>query len=471
MKYQPPTERTLPQSLEAERAVLGAMLLSPIHAGTTARNALSGVEFSQSCNMVIFSTIGKLIDEGKTPDLIMVTQRLQDTGCLADVGGPAYLAQLLEASPTTSNIDHYLQIVLEKATRRTLIGLAHDITEKAHDQTTDIEQTHSEACSAILRVGEGGEHVGTSADAVKEYLEMYERLTGPEAAEFRGIETGFAELDNDILGLEPGKNYIVGARPSIGKSAYAGQVASHCAGNGHPVGIITLEQKKRDWVERMIAARTRLNQRYPKTHTAYQREANVRAAMEVQKLPIYYDDRKGLTLSQIRSSCRAMKARYGCRLFIIDHILLIGNQHGDRRTRHAQLTEASAAIAELTQQLDAPFMVLAQLSRDVEKNERPPRLSDLKECGDIEQNADVVLLMSAFFEKELKSPAKKFKGVEAGELKRIRRFTIAKQRGGVAGSTYNRYQTFEEEFTLFRDVRYPDSTTEPETDWREGPSE
>ena len=210
--------------------------------------------------------------------------------------------------------------------------------------------------------------------------------------------------------------------------------------------------------------------RYPKSHSAEERERVVQAASEVYKLPIYYDERRGLKLAQVRSTCRNMKSKYGCKLFIIDHILLIGHHPNDRRTRHAQLTEASADLAELSDQLQAPFLVLVQLGRDVEKDERPPRLSDLKESGDLEQNADVVVLLSRLYEKEIKKPPLALKNAGEKELGRVRRITIAKQRGGIAGPYYNRYQTFEETFTLFRDVRYPESAT-TQADWHEGPNQ
>jgi replicative DNA helicase len=462
-----PQDRLLPQSLDAEKAVLGAMLISPVHAGVAARDKLSGAEFYSSANLVIFGTIGKLIDEGKAPDLTMVVQRLKDTGHLDDVGGALYLHECMDACPSVANVEHHIAVVLEKATRRTLIGLAHEITERSYDSGADIEQTHSEACSAILGAVQTTDGIQSTASAGVEGLKQYEEAVTSER-HLLGLGTGFSDLDYFMRGLEKEMNYYIAGRPGTGKTCLMLAIALYVAGiEGKPVGIISLEQSAKALVMRMAASIAEVNIRHPKSLNQEQHDKVVEAVMKVRKLPIYIDDRPALRLNQIRATSRVMKATHGCEMIWMDHLHITGRNKKQNELDH--LTEMTGGIHQIAKELKIPFGVLAQLNRDLEKDNRQPRLSDLRSSGSAEQDGDCIALLSQVTVKEREKLPSRLKELDKGELGKLVRVNLAKQREGSAGPYTNVYLAFEKEWTKFRPVKYPE--TEQKPDWHEGPAE
>lgn len=455
-------DRVLPNSLDAEMAVLGAMLLSPDECGVLIRAELTANHFYFAAHNVIFREISHVLDKLKTIDLITLTQRLQDAGELEGIGGPVYLSDLVARVPTTANVDHYIDIVKDKHLRRQLIGLGHDVVCLSFEDTREVEEIQGALMRHFGIITQGHSKIRTISEAAMDAINEYEEAMTRES-NLLGLSTGFADLDYFTRGLEKGSTYYIAGRPSTGKSSLAACIALHVAEfEKVPVGVLSLEQTDRAVAKRMIASRAGVNMRQPKESTQEHRDAVVKALIEIKKLPIYFDDRGGMTLSQIRSTSRAMKSRYGCGLFILDHLQITRPETKGQR-RYDQITEISAGVHDLAKELDAPYIVLSQLNRDVEKQERRPRLSDLRESGSIEQDADLIgLLHTDLTQEELRGWMKE---LPKDEQKRIVEFRIAKQR---EGPTVPIYFAFDKEYTRYRTLK-PAEKAQKDLSWQEGP--
>jgi len=447
------THRPLPHAQDAEKAILGALLLSPVHAGAVIRGALCGTEFWDSRHQIVYGVIAKMLDAGQTVDLLTVTERFRTTGKLDEVGGASYLSDLIGACPSTTHVEPYIEIVQEKALRRELIGMGFKLQEQAYDESQEIESIHAEACSGILGATQGRTRIQEASDGIRQGLERYEAALASERR-LLGLSTGFDDLDYLTRGLESGNTYYIAGRPSSGKSALMMAIVMHIAEfENAAVGVLSLEMAADALCMRAVAARAGVNVRHPKELTPENHEAVVKAAMEIKALPFYVDDRSGLRLGQVRATCRQMKARYGCRMFCLDHLHLTGAEPKQRTYDH--LRAFTAGLHDLAKELDAPFVVLAQLNRDVEKDERLPRVSDLKESGSAEQDADCVMLLSPVTKEQRENLPKRLKELPERELELLMRVNLAKQREGACGYFTNVYLAFEKWCTRYRDIQFP----------------
>ncbi|HXI83657.1 MAG TPA: replicative DNA helicase [Verrucomicrobiae bacterium] len=440
-------DRVLPNSLDAEMAVLGAMLLSPAEAGSQVRERLSENHFYYAAHCVIFREIAVLQDAMQAIDLITLTQRLQDKNQLEEIGGPVYLSDLVTRVPTTANVEHYIDIVWEKHLLRQLIGAAHDVIARSFEQQDDVKTWIDEVEQQIFEIT--AEKTATGArpvrDMIKDAMASIEKLYDQRGA-ISGIPTGFRELDRMTSGLHNGQMIVIAARPSMGKTALAMNIAENCAiDHNIPVGVFSLEMSSEELVKRMLCSKAKVNLRKIRDGFLSERDFHplTTAASQLMKAPLFIDDSAGLSINQVRARARRLKQQHDIRLLIIDYMQLM--RAPSRRadlSRQVEIADISSGVKALSKELKIPIIVLSQLNRQPEAREGGrPRLSDLRESGAIEQDADVVGLLvrpEVYAEEEGDKAAEKGKAV----------LVIAKQRNGPTGEIN---LTFLSEYTRFED--------------------
>lgn len=387
-------DRLPPNSLEAEQGVLGCCLISPNECiGTAVEKLKRGeAEFYDLRHQVLYSHLVAMWDAQQPIDLISFQQRLKDAGLLDGVGGLAYLSQLMDAVPSTANLGYYLGILKEKSTLRHLLKAATAIVGKVHDANGPVESLVDEAEREILKVGEDSgageveltqkEHVRAAIDAIQQ------RFDG----KMTGLPTGFPKLDQLTGGLQKADMIVIGARPSCGKTSLAFQIGMAVAETGIGIGVFSLEMLANMLNQRAIGTLARVNVQTGNWNDQQMRAMSV-AATRLSKLPIYIDDRSGLKMAQIKAKARRWHKKHGIGLLIIDYLTLI-RPRLDKADRQSSVAEISNDIKGLAKELKIPIIALAQLNRDIEKGkERKPTLSDLRESGQIEQDADVICFL------------------------------------------------------------------------------
>jgi replicative DNA helicase len=442
-----PIERILPNSKEAEMAVLGSMLLSPEQAAAQVRERLEEGHFYFAAHRVIFREIVDLQDTTHAVDMIMLSQRLQDKGVLEEVGGNVYLSDLVTQVPTTANVEHYIDIVWEKYLLRQVINVAHDIMTKAFDRQDDVLEWIEAVEQQIFSVTDLKSTTGArlSNVLVRQVMEGIEQQFANRGT-VPGLRTGFRDLDRKIAGLHPGMVFIIAARPSIGKTALAMNIAENIAIDQHrPVGVFSLEMSAEELIKRMLCSRGKVNLRL--LHDGFPRErdhsALTTAATELMKATLCIDDTAGLTISQVRSRARRMRQQHKVELIVIDYLQLMRapSRRADQ-SRQVEVADISAGIKALAKELAIPVIVLSQLNRQPEMREGKPRLGDLRESGSLEQDADVVGLL---VRPELYADDDDAKADAKGKATLI----IAKQRNGPIGDVE---LSFLNEYTCFVDA-------------------
>lgn len=444
------TDQVPPQSLEAEQATLGAMVLER-DAIARAIELLRPEDFYRGSHGRLFQAMLALFERGDPVDLVTLGQRLKDTGELDDVGGMAYLMSLLDAAPTAANVERYARVVRQKAVLRGLIKAANEITARAHDSGRDVEQVVDECEHLIFEVGEQG--ITTPLTALRELVRgLFDKIEEHTHADTpaTGLPTGFVELDGLISGMHPSELLVVAARPGMGKTALALKVASHVAVHEkRPVAIFSLDMSAEQVAERLLCAEARIDQQALRQRmldeSDYQRI--VRAAERLYDAPIFVNDSASMRVLDIRARARRMAADQGSLgLVIVDYLQLVdGGGRFDNRTQ--EIGYVSRSLKSLARELRTPVIACAQLSRAVETRGqvRRPLLSDLRESGSIEAEADVVMFIYRpmyYGEEELQRA--EYTLDQSG----IAEIIIAKQRNGPTGKVslcwVDRCATFEE---------------------------
>jgi replicative DNA helicase len=440
-------DRVLPNSLDAEMAVLGAMLLSPAEAGSLVRDRLSENHFYYTAHIVIFREIAALQDALHAVDLLTLTQRLQDKNQLEEIGGPVYLGDLVTHVPTVANVEYYVDIVWDKYLLRQLISAAHDVIFRSFEQQDDVKGWIDEVEQQIFEItAEKSTDIIKLAkplvmDAMASIERMYEKR-----GEVMGLATGFRDLDRKTSGLHNGNLFIIAGRPSMGKTALAMNIAENVSVDRNiPVGVFSLEMSGQELVIRMLCSRARVNLRM--LHDGFPKEEHHHkltvAASQLMKSPLYIDDSAGLTVNQVRARARRMKQQFNIQLLIIDYMQLMrAPSRRAESSRQAEVADISAGVKALAKELNIPIIVLSQLNRQPEsRDEGKPRLSDLRESGAIEQDADVVglLVRPEIYEDDIDKREK---------LKGEAQLVIAKQRNGPTGEID---LTFIGDYTRFED--------------------
>lgn len=420
-----------PQSLEAEAALLGALLLKPdaIH---DVADLVKPDSFYAEKNRMVFSAMRDLTDKGTPIDQMLLGQYLQEQGSLERIGGRSYLAELATKAPVPTSFMHYANIVAEKSVLRSLIDTSYRITESAYEQSREANEILDEAEKAIYAIGNASvSHKFTAiGDKVHEAWERIEALSN-QADGIRGVPSGFPALDNLLSGFHPSDLVILAARPSMGKTSLVLDIARNAAVRHNvPVGIFSLEMSSEQLIDRMLAAESFVNSWKLRTGQVRDEEdfGRIRDALEtLSKAPIFIDDKPGNNILAMRAVARRLKRERGIGLIIVDYLQLMSPTN-TRATDSLvqQVTEISRSLKGLARELEVPVIALSQLSRAVEQRGGRPRLSDLRDSGSIEQDADVVM----FIHREDMTGTRS----EEKERTNIAEILVEKHRNGPTGS-------------------------------------
>ncbi len=388
-------DRLPPSAPEAEQALLGSMLLDSRIIGDVVQVIRSSADFHRPAHGHIYETLVRLYDRHDAGDLALLWQSLVDRGVHEDVGGPEYLLELAEAVPTALNAVHYARVVAEKATLRRLIEAAGQILELAYHGDGDLRVVLDSAERAIFEVAQHAEkrEAQSLKDLLDEAMTMIEQRFGggPVAT---GLRSGFRELDDLTCGLQRGDLIILAARPSMGKTAFALNVAENVAVAGHPVGVFSMEMGRQQLAQRLLCARSEVDSQKLRRNliSAQDFERLAYAMNDLHEAPIYIDDSPGLTVLELRAKARRMVARHNVAFIVVDYLQLMASP--SRENRQQEVAEISRGVKALARELEVPVLCLSQLNRSPEAREdKKPRMSDLRESGSIEQDADVVMML------------------------------------------------------------------------------
>ncbi|HXQ96960.1 MAG TPA: replicative DNA helicase [Candidatus Limnocylindrales bacterium] len=441
MATNPPIERPLPQNPEAERSVLGAILLDN-HMLDVAVDKLKPEDFFQDNHQRIFARMIELSEERQAIDLITMINRLQRNGELETVGGAAYISQLVDGVPRISNVDHYARIVKEKAVLRRVIHATHNIQQQAMDATEDADAILDSAESSLFEIAENRVRAGLTGmgDLVRNSYDRISRLFD-EGKRITGVSTGYHQLDDLTSGLQPSELIVLAARPSVGKSAFAINLASNVGiRNALPVAIFSLEMSKASLLLRLLSDQARIDAHKFRTGQL-PREDRIKITTSLQFLsetPLWIDDSGATTVIEMGAKCRRMKRDKGLSLVIIDYLQLV-SARGRFNTRNEEVASITRGLKAMAKDLEVPVVVLSQLTRAPEREDRGPVLSDLRDSGAIEQDADVVMFLHR---------PKMFKEGATPEERGETQLIIAKQRNGPTDMLrfvfLQRYTLFEE---------------------------
>lgn len=391
--------RVPPQNIDSEKALLGAMMLKP-DAIPDVVDIVSAESFYAEKHRITFSAMHDLFGKAEPIDLLSVSARLKEKGMLESIGGASYLTELVNTVPSASNIRYYAEIVHRKFMMRKLIEAAEEINSLGYEESEQLDEILERAEHRLYELtnsNTGVKKFVEMKDALGEAWERLERLHQHKDS-LRGVPSGFKELDDKLSGFQPSDLIILAARPSMGKTALALDIARQSATqHGTPVCIFSLEMSSQQLVDRMLAAESRVNAWALRTGRLSTDEefAKIRDSLDrLSKAPISIDDQPGNNILKMRSVARRIKRESGLGLIIVDYLQLmtpINTRNSDSAVQ--QVTELSRSLKHLARDLDVPVIALSQLSRAVEQRGGKPRLSDLRDSGSIEQDADVVMFI------------------------------------------------------------------------------
>ncbi len=440
-------ERIPPYNVEAERAVLGAMLLDKEAIGR-ALEVIDDTAFYRPAHQKLFRTMIKLYDTSEPVDLTTLSEALAKSGELEEVGGRLFLVSLAEGVATSANVEYHSRIVLEKATLRRMIEASTQIVSSCYDPTTEVEELLDEAEAKIFaisetRVREGFVQLSSILPQTFETFEEYHRKEGA----ITGLPTGFPELDVLTGGLQPSDLIVVAGRPSMGKTAFVLTLCEHVAIDQKiPVAIFSLEMSKQQITQRLLCSRARVSsQRLRAGKLANVEWTNLAIAVgPLSEAPVFVDDSPNIGVLEMRAKARRLMSQHQIGLLIIDYMQLM---HGPRgiESRQQEISIISRSLKGLAKELDIPVVALSQLSRQVETRggDRRPQLADLRESGAIEQDADVVAFI---YRPEM---YKIDRDKQGRSLEGVAEVIVAKQRNGPTGEVR---LTFLKEYARFENM-------------------
>jgi len=416
-----------PNDTIAEQAVLGSMLVDT-EAVISAVEILKAEDFYREDNREIYAAMLEIYSAGKHIDMITLMEQLRLRGSLERVGGNQYIAMLIDNVPTTSNIENYVKIVEEKSVLRQLIKTANEILKMGYSQTeevdTIIEQTEKKVFDVLQNRNSKGyasmkEILVTAFDMIETMYQNKNKVSG--------IESGFIDLDNKISGLNPSDLIIVAARPAMGKSAFALNIATNAAIKANvPVAIFSLEMSKEQMTNRILCSEAMVDSKKVRTGKIEDEDwtklAEASGALSTSQ--IFIDDTPGISVMEIRAKCRKLKLEKNIGLVVIDYIQLVQGSNKKNSSREQEISEISRSLKILAKEIGVPVIALSQLSRSVEQRpDHRPMLSDLRESGAIEQDADIVMFL---YRDDYYN--------ENSEKKNVAEVILAKHRGGSTGT-------------------------------------
>lgn len=447
----PMLDRVPPHNQEAEQSVIGAIFLEP-QALITAGEILLAEDFYRVAHQKIFQTMLHLSDKGKAIDVVTVTEELSAKKELEDVGGISYISEIANAVPTAANIAYYAKIVEEKSILRRLIRVATTIVEDGFTREDEVEALLAEAERKMMEVASRKnagdfEHI---KDVLVETYDNIEKLH-TRKGDVTGIPTGFRDLDRITAGFQRNDLIIVAARPSVGKTAFALNVAQNVATKtDENVAIFSLEMGAEQLVMRMLCAEGNIDAQVLRTGalTTEDWRKLTMAMGSLSNAGIYIDDTPGIRVNEIRAKCRRLKQESGLGMILIDYLQLIQGSGGSQANRQQEVSEISRSLKGLARELQVPVIALSQLSRGVEqRQDKRPIMSDLRESGSIEQDADIVsfLYREDYYDKET-------------ENQNMIEIIIAKQRNGPTGTVT---LAFVKEFNKFVNIDWSQHQAAP----------
>lgn len=419
-------DRVPPHNLEAEQAVLGAILLEN-DALISAVELVGPEDFYRAAHQRIFETMVRLSEEAEPIDLITLSTRLKDQGLLEEVGGIGYLTELANSVPTAANVAYYAQIIEEKSLLRKLIRTATQIAGSGYASTEDVRELINDAERQILEIsGRRGEGFIPIRDVLMDVFERVEFLYNHKGG-ITGVPSGFPDLDKLTSGFQRSDLIIVAARPSVGKTAFALNIAQNVGVRAREtVAIFSLEMSAAQLVQRMICAEANVDAGRMRTgHLEGEDWEKLTMAIgSLSEAAIYIDDSPVVTVADIRAKCRRLKQERGLGLIVIDYLQLIHGRGRHSDNRQQEVSEISRTLKQIARELEVPVVALSQLSRSVEqRQDKRPMMSDLRESGSIEQDADIVafLYRDDYYNQD-------------SEKKNIIEIIVAKQRNGPVGT-------------------------------------
>ena len=417
-----------PHDIEAEQAILGSMLTDK-DAVISAIEVLKEDMFYRDDNKTIYSAILSLYAKAEPIDIITVKAELVSIGMFEKVGGLEYLVALPEKVPTTANVEKYIRIVEEKAMLRSLIKYANEMVALGYDETEEVDSIMEIAEKKIFDLSQKKNQRGYTSikDVLVESFAELERLYNQKGA-ITGVPTGFADLDSRTSGFHKSDLVIIAARPAMGKSAFAINIATNAALQANvPVIIFNLEMSKEQVGNRILCSEAMVDSNKVRTGKIEEEEwvKLATASGRLSEAPIYIDDTPGITVTEIRAKCRKLKMEKGIGLVVIDYLQLVQGSGKKNSSREQEISEISRSLKILAKELEVPVIALSQLSRAAEqrKEDHRPMLSDLRESGALEQDADIVIFL---YRDDYYN--------ENSEKKNVAEVILAKHRGGSTGT-------------------------------------
>ena len=441
--------RAVPASLDAEKGLLCSILLAPDRwVDECIQQGVSEEYFHWPAHQVIYSVARDMQDAGRPIDLISITQYLSDKGRLDEVGGAAALSEIFTFVPTATNAGYYLEILREKYLLRKILTVCSEFAARAYEEQDEVKDLLDEVEARILSIGDERfrSNVPDIQRLTMEALDRIEKIFH-RRGEITGLASGFSELDRLLDGLHGGEMIVIAARPSMGKTALAMNIAEHvCVEQRVPVVIYSLEMSSQQLMQRLLCSRAKvdLNKVRQQMIGPHDMKHLIQATQDISSSKLYIDDTPGLSILELRAHARRMHKRFGVGLIVIDYLQLLRSpSKRGQENRQIEVAEISAGVKALAKELNIPIIVLAQLNRNPEirsgGSKGKPRLSDLRESGSIEQDADVVALL--YREDYYASDEEEKKETEG-----IAELIVAKQRNGPTGEVP---LTFLRQFTRF----------------------
>ena len=434
-------EKVLPNNLEAERSILGAILLDDSAAISVFEN-LNSHDFYLESHRRIFERMAHLMNNSRPIDLITLKEELQRVDELESVGGAAYIASLTDGLPRAMNIEHYAQIVKEKSTLRRLIQVSNETMSRSYQDQDSVEEILQHVEKSIFDIANQQFRTGFTpiVPIVSEVFKEIEELSNRKEP-VTGLQTGFTDLDRLLAGLHRSDLIIVAARPGLGKTSLCLNIAEHTAINQQKsVGIFSLEMSKEQLVKRLLCSQARIDAHRINTGFLNKEDWNnlSRASGELSETKIFIDDSASTTIPELRSKSRRLSMEHGLDLIIVDYLQLMSGSTQRYENRTQEISQISRGLKGIAKELEIPVIAVSQLSRAIESRtgeHRKPQLSDLRESGSIEQDADVVMFL---YREEMVNPTEENSGL--AEL------IVGKQRNGPIGSIS---LAFSKQFTRF----------------------
>lgn len=447
--------RVPPHSLEAEMALLGSIMLRP-DAIYEIMDIVSTQSFYFEKHRTVFEAMLELFGKHQPIDLLSLSTRLKEKNLLESIGGTSFLTELSSSVPSSANIKHYAEIVMKKYMMRQLIEASEHLSHLGFNEAGELEEILDQAEKKVFDITErfaGSTRFQDLTPLLHDAFERFEKLSSAEH-ELRGVPTGFKSLDDILGGFQNSDLIILAARPSVGKTALALDIARRAASEHKiPVGIFSLEMSADQLVDRIVAAQSRTDasviRKGVRTQTGTWRDdvfKNIRDALDdLSRTPIYIDDQPGNTIMKMRSAARKLKIEKGLKLLIVDYLQLMAPSSArSNDSMVQQVTEISRSLKHLARELNIPVIALSQLSRNIETRGGKPKLSDLRDSGSIEQDADLVMFIHQTDE-DIRDESGKIRDVQRKEL------IIAKHRNGPLGTASLDYHT---RFNTFVEIDY-----------------